>query len=451
MNIRDLINKMNLLKEGSNNDNYKIDEINNLLFEKINNDELHSKYYSNIPIEDFNKIIEADPTRKKDGSAGKYSKWLLSLYLNKKLKIEDLYKATEYLTYFAKYGGKLKMNIINQYKSLSELYNALKHIIDSIEGGSDEFKSNSEKAFEVKQGAEKPYEDSEWIIIIPRTEEASCYYGAGTQWCTAAKNNNQFKSYNDDGDLLILINKSSGDKYQFHKESDSYMDSSDSSLDLPLKETLMLNNSISKFLLSKGIDVNFNDEFGEYKLVMDGDDLYVQIGDDQFILPYKFDDYDDYYVKDYEGDYSDNDFFVINKEREPQFIIMIDKGNSTIKTTIFKEKIYSIDMYHENWLYINNSILFNIYTQDLIDDFEDFEAFNYTEVGNVMMVLGDDTIYILQDNDVAEYEYPDGTNYMSWDEIKYENDDDIVILESNEQIATLNLGEYEEDWDISDI
>ena len=67
------------------------------------------------------------------------------------------------------------------------------------------------------------------MIIVPHTEEASCYYGKGTQWCTAANNgNNMFEYYNDNGNLYININKLTHEKYQFHFETDSFMDETDS-------------------------------------------------------------------------------------------------------------------------------------------------------------------------------------------------------------------------------
>ena len=76
--------------------------INFILEKKINKidlDIIYHKYYSNIDRNTFNKIVGSDPTSTIDGDLymGKYSKWLINLFLNKKLKLEDLYKATEYL------------------------------------------------------------------------------------------------------------------------------------------------------------------------------------------------------------------------------------------------------------------------------------------------------------------------------------------------------------------
>ena len=55
--------------------------------------------------------------------------------------------------------------------------------------------------------SEKDYEvlvDNEWATLYrPKSMAASCKLGAGTKWCTAATNNNQFDSYTDQGVVLF--------------------------------------------------------------------------------------------------------------------------------------------------------------------------------------------------------------------------------------------------------
>lgn len=184
--------------------------------------DIKNKYYADIEDNIFNDIIKADPTynTKKQDKMGKYTKWLLQLYRNNKIKFEDLYKATEYLNIFNKVYKELEYTDINKYTSLPQLFKAIQPYYN--------YKSNSEKINEIKQGADKVYEDDTWLIIIPRTKEASIYYGKGTQWCTAAsKSNNYFDSYSKDGPLYININKQTGRKYQFHFESDQLMNEQD--------------------------------------------------------------------------------------------------------------------------------------------------------------------------------------------------------------------------------
>ena len=46
-----------------------------------------------------------------------------------------------------------------------------------------------------------------YLIVVPQTEGASCYYGAGTKWCTAAtKGANYFDRYAKDAIIFYVIN-----------------------------------------------------------------------------------------------------------------------------------------------------------------------------------------------------------------------------------------------------
>lgn len=68
--------------------------------------------------------------------------------------------------------------------------------------------SRSEKEKFAKTGADKIYEDDRWLLAKINTKEASCYYGAGSKWCTAATKHNAFGQYNKNGNLYYLIDKS---------------------------------------------------------------------------------------------------------------------------------------------------------------------------------------------------------------------------------------------------
>lgn len=191
----------------------------------------YEKHYSKtkLTLQDFEQIVKADPTSMMDDGhdkMGKYSKWLINLYLKGGLKLEDLYKATQYLTVFEKYKSKLEVKDINKVISLPGLFNIVEEYIDS-----DEPASNREAEKKAKESAEKFYEDDNTLILIPKTHEAACYYGKGTQWCTASKDDDYyFNSYTKDGNLYIIILKNVIDdegrqaKYQLHLGSEQFMD-----------------------------------------------------------------------------------------------------------------------------------------------------------------------------------------------------------------------------------
>jgi len=82
-----------------------------------------------------------------------------------------------------------------------------------------------------KGDAKEILNNSEVRIIIPNDEASACYYGQGTRWCTAAKNNNMFGGYSSHNHpLFILLPKNpthDGEKYQVHLLENEWMDEED--------------------------------------------------------------------------------------------------------------------------------------------------------------------------------------------------------------------------------
>ena len=232
-------------------------QLYNLICEAATLDDIYVKYYSDIDRGIFNKIVSSDPTWREDkpNKMGKFGKWLLKLWVNKKLMLEDLYKATEYLSYFVKYNNRIEVKDINKYHSLPELYNIVKVFMDNPEIAT----SNSDEVRRIKEGADKVFENGEWLVIVPHTKEASCYYGKGTQWCTAAEqSNNMFDHYNNQGNLYINIRKSDGEKFQFHFESGSFMDATDTPIESPVYDTIGFGYSILDYYKENLSSDNFN-------------------------------------------------------------------------------------------------------------------------------------------------------------------------------------------------
>ena len=80
------------------------------------------------------------------------------------------------------------------------------------------------------------YDGRDIKIIQPLTEGASCYYGKGTRWCTAAtESKNWFNEYASDGPIFIIQPKNPGnggkEKYQIHFEGDQFKDEKDDDVD----------------------------------------------------------------------------------------------------------------------------------------------------------------------------------------------------------------------------
>lgn len=221
-----------------------------LLFEAATLQDIHDKYYQNIPYEEYHKVVSADPTYRQDkpDKMGKYGKWMLSLYQNGSLKDEDLYKASEYLSAFDKFKAKIDDKDITNYRALPELYNVVRPFIDNP----DQSTSKQDEVKRIKEGAEKVYEDGKWLVIVPNTMESSCYYGKGTQWCTAATgSHNYFNRYNELGNLYINIDKENNRKYQFHFETESFMDETDEEIEKPVNLEIGMTDGLLQFYIKR--------------------------------------------------------------------------------------------------------------------------------------------------------------------------------------------------------
>jgi len=168
-------------------------------------EDLKAKYVSNgklNPIKkikewDFNVLVKGDPSGNQ-----KYLEWLIKTMI----RGYSLGIGTHYLLNLVKEfhenQQRLPKKDLYQYSGYNELEKALKDLQPS--------KSDMKKI--QKSGSHKLYEDEQYLIVAPRTELGSCYYGQGTRWCTSAKRQNAFETYNEDGTLIYIINKQGGGK-----------------------------------------------------------------------------------------------------------------------------------------------------------------------------------------------------------------------------------------------
>ena len=215
-------------------------------------DEIYNSYYNDLPRDEFNQIVIADPMSISNDTGvkriGKYAKLLINLYRKKGLKIEDLPRAKEYLEYVYKHNVALD---VNKIKSLTDLYDVVKNYYtrDTKDLGSIISALNEKEYKELFRGRK-------FTIFTPFTERASCTLGVNTEWCTTwgpeslnpkhRDRGSLFNRYHTQGPLYILISDSDvNDKYQFHFESKQYMDRDDKRIDVT--EFLNENPDIKNF------------------------------------------------------------------------------------------------------------------------------------------------------------------------------------------------------------
>jgi len=222
-------------------------------------EEIYNSYYKDLPKDVFNQIVMADPMSISDDTGikriGKYVKLLINLYRKKRLKLEDLPKAKEYLEYVYKH--TIAFNI-NDITTLTDLYNLVKNYYTrDTRDLSSIISALNEKEYKMV------FKGENFTIFIPFTEKASCVLGVNTEWCTTwgpeslnpkhRDRDNRFNYYNAQGRLYILISNSDvNDKYQFHFESKQYKDRDDKQINVTefLNKNLNIKNFFFPSLIS---------------------------------------------------------------------------------------------------------------------------------------------------------------------------------------------------------
>jgi len=158
--------------------------------------------------------------------------WLANRYIAGEYKLEDIGQIKQELMKFAKVKSKLppEHRDLNRL-SLDDLYNVLEPFEEKDTVSNREADRREKKAFLDSSAAELMYKDKDVEIVVPATEEASCFFGKGTKWCTAASygGDNYFEHYHQQGPLWIIQTKKLG-KFQFHFQSNSYMNARDQEL-----------------------------------------------------------------------------------------------------------------------------------------------------------------------------------------------------------------------------
>lgn len=290
------------------------------------------KYYPKIDDNTFMTLIALDPTyRDGSNSVGKYGKWILNLYNKGSLSEDDFGEVTPLLNQFTTYKNRIQNKDLNAYKTLDDLDAVVSAVVDDDSMLSDRQKlrfKKDVKAGRVETAAENDYEtvyeDSDWVVWVPHTHEASMKLGRGTEWCTAHENPDWYDSYTNDGgeefSLYIMKNKSTGERYQYCDNYFQYypfMDERDTPVDEPV----------------------FMSELQDYGYV-DFASWLENLNSDKFQM---FEDFDGVHIKDLvvigHGDYVEPEIEL------PYYIERIDDHameESDVEVVVLPHSIYAI-------------------------------------------------------------------------------------------------------------
>lgn len=247
----------------------------------------------------FANMIVADPTENR-----MYIQWMLNTFsrlikagdehsISSAIRFvhEDLPQANVYLTLFEDNKRKRKFKElcessyslkhvsdptnINQYKSLSQLFDAVDPFIErepsAVERTMNKFVDSGQAIIPVK--------DRKFTLYIPKTTAASVIFAKFANWCTAREGNGMFNSYTQNNkkpngknsDIYIIINNKffagqSEELYQIHFETNQLKDRKNSQNVSIFENVLMESEGLLNFFheelitmakdYKKGIDSN---------------------------------------------------------------------------------------------------------------------------------------------------------------------------------------------------
>lgn len=168
-----------------------------------------------------------------------YTPWIAREYVKGNIKaLEDLSRIKTALEVYHKYKQTKEFKeVFKNYVGYNDIGKLNASTLESVVEIIDFYIIDKEKEAKNNKGnSEVVYEDGDVRVIHPKDQDAACYYGQGTRWCTAAtKGDNYFDNYNRSGPLYIIIPKKpkyQGEKYQLHINEKQFMDEKDDPVSL---------------------------------------------------------------------------------------------------------------------------------------------------------------------------------------------------------------------------
>ena len=172
-----------------------------------------------LPEELLARFRAADPTRN-----ASCLPWLLRTYAAGGYRLEDLSKAHDTLAAFARLRGQLPNTAtidgetrnprkLGSHVTLASLWSVIAPLVEAErlaqeEEAGEQVDTDKERALSQSRVLHR---SNRMVVAVPLTKEASCWWGQGTQWCTAARKNNAFENYHKNAPLIVVCLRKSGD------------------------------------------------------------------------------------------------------------------------------------------------------------------------------------------------------------------------------------------------
>lgn len=414
------------------------ERIASLILEGKDPIELLKYKFQNIPTETIESIVSIDPTKKKS-----MAQWVCKQWNNEKNTIIAALNngKLEKLFQYSKEHPDVQLKNIPSVEEGIKMYvgEADDENADSVLGKSSEpytYVKNLGEDVEssLANDFDIVYKDSDWIIAVPNTYEAACKLGEGMKWCTAnafGNGEDYYENYlNKGGKYYVNFDLSKGQpgvvnkleypytRYQFHFESNQFMDSHDDPIDF---DGIDLPDGAREFYEKEGYDL---DEYGisdeekyeryESRRIEDGlyvaDDLtLMQEWDDNYEFEenndrteyYLYDDNDSQDPIDYDNSYYKNNDTILYRNSDSSAIVLkntsdeyviVYKGDTNTRRVweTYTTNFYTVDSHNDIIVGVN------------VDDYELFTALGY-ETYNSLKLGEHDYVKIFMNQELGPY------------------------------------------------
>ena len=139
----------------------------------------------------------------------KYTDFVLK-NLHPNSSTDEIEDAVELVKDFEQYSNNLQIKDINQYRSFQHLEDALENVIQDFKGKQEDR--------DASKNIDRVFENDKFLVIKPKTEQASCKYGSNTKWCVTSKGSGHFGRYTAGGQsLYFIINKAKSTNKNYSK------------------------------------------------------------------------------------------------------------------------------------------------------------------------------------------------------------------------------------------
>lgn len=172
-----------------------------ILLKEGRKEDLKKKYLNDFDEEDLDFVLGISDLQDFNH---KYTDWVLKQIKGFADVTEGAQEVVDLVKDFHKYQKNLEKKDIYQYSDLVELGRAL-----------EPFKWK-ERQKELEDQTEKIYEDENFLVIVPKTQEASCKYGSGKKWCVTQATGDHFERYTRGRQGLYFIIRKKGKETEPH-------------------------------------------------------------------------------------------------------------------------------------------------------------------------------------------------------------------------------------------